>query len=91
MAVSDGDVPGTFALVGELDMSANEITWAARRADGSDLARVGHFTMIKIPDAEPAVVPPPMPRGSSSIHDRYTQGESEAQRRSLAERFGGTY
>ena len=65
--VSDGVVPGTFALAGEIDVlrdeivgdvniyqtgpSSDECEANGRMADASELVGVGYFTMIKVPDA----------------------------------------
>ena len=68
--VSDGVVPGTFALVGEIDVvrdeivgdidfervgtSSDECVVTGRMAEGTELVGVGYFTMIKVPDADGA-------------------------------------
>lgn len=98
--VSDGNVPGTFSLIGELDMATCEVV-APVEPDACDvpddtdvrdvLARVGHFTMVKIPEEEPhaaGVAAGASDEPYSRHKSIYTQGETDAQRRSLADRFG---
>jgi hypothetical protein len=80
------------AAVGELDMAAGEITSA--EAD-SELCGVGHFKMIKIVDEEANMQASTgmaggveaMPSVESRHKNMYTKGESDATRKSLAERF----